>query len=191
MATQFASRHWTRKEYDRLIELGVIKPDERIELIGGQMIVAEPKGSPHSTAVGLTADALRAAFGPGWVIRVQDAIALDDESEPEPDVAVVRGQWRDYRAEHPSRPVLVVEVAETSLAFDRRYKGSLYARAALADYWIVNLQRRVLEVYREPVPAPAACFGWSYARVRTLRENATVSPLAGPDVTIAVADLLP
>jgi len=87
MATQLAYRHWTRKEYDRLIELGVIKPDERIELISGQMIVAEPKGSPHSTAVGLTAEALRAAFGPGWVIRVQDAVAI----------AVTRGAFMPER----------------------------------------------------------------------------------------------
>ena len=184
-------RHWTRKEYDRLVELGVLHEDEPIELIGGQMIVAEPKGSPHSTAVGLTAEALHAAFGQGWVVRVQDAIALDDESEPEPDVAVVPGQWRDYRAEHPSRPVLIVEVAETSLSFDRRYKGSVYARAGITDYWIVNLRRRVLEVYREPVAAPAARFGWKYASVQTLGENATVSPLAAPTAMIAVADLLP
>jgi Uma2 family endonuclease len=191
MTTQVAYRHWTRKEYDRLIELGILHEHERIELIGGQMIVAEPKGTPHSTAVGLTAEALRAAFGAGWVVRVQDAIALDEESEPEPDVAVVRGQWRDYRAEHPSRPALVVEVAESSLAFDRRHKGSVYARGGIADYWIVNLRRRVLEVYREPVPAPSARFGWSYARVRTLRESASIAPLAAPAAAITVADLLP
>ncbi len=111
MATYPLHRHWTRKEYDHLVELGILHEDEPIELIGGQMVVAEPKGTPHSTSVGLTAEALRAAFGRGWVVRVQDAIALDDESEPEPDVAVVPGQWRDYRAEHPSRPVLIVEVA--------------------------------------------------------------------------------
>jgi len=184
-------RHWTREEYDRLVELGLLHEDEPIELIGGQMIVAEPKGSPHQTAIGLTAEALRAAFGPGWVVREQSPIALDDESEPEPDVFVVPGQQRDYRAEHPSRPVLIVEVAESSLAFDRRYKGSVYARASLVDYWIVNLRRRALEVYRQPVPAPSARFGWKYASVRTLGENATVSPLAAPTATIAVADLLP
>jgi Uma2 family endonuclease len=191
MATHPVYRHWTRKEYDRLVELGILHEDEPIELIGGQMIVAEPKGSPHETAIGLTADALRAAFGSEWMIREHSPIALDDESEPEPDVSVVRGQWRDYRTEHPSRPALIVEVSESRLAFDRRYKGSLYARAGIADYWIVSLRRRVLEVYREPVPAPSARFGWGYASVRTLREHATVSPLAAPAATVAVADLLP
>ena len=77
------------------------------------------------------------------------------------------------------------------MAFDRRYKGSLYARAGIIDYWIVNLRRRVLEVYREPVVAPEARFGWKYSRVRILKPEATVSPLAKPDATIAVADLLP
>ena len=191
MAMPPVYRHWTRKEYDRLVELGILHEDERIELIGGQMIVAEPKGSPHATAVGLTAEALRGAFGRGWVVRVQDPVALDDESEPEPDVVVVPGRWRDYRVEHPAMPALVVEVAESSLGFDRRYKGSVYARAGIADYWIVNLERRVLEVYRRPVSTPSACFGWSYASVRTLRENATVRPLAAPAASVAVADLLP
>ena len=191
MATHPAYRHWTRKEYDRLVELGILHEDEPIELIGGQMIVAEPKGSPHATAIGLTAEALRVAFGPGWVVRVQDPVALDDESEPEPDVVVVPGRWRDYRAEHPSRPALIVEVAESSLRFDRRHKGSVYARAGVADYWIVKLQRGVLEVYREPVVAAAALYGWKYASVRTLKAHATISPLAAPDATVTVADLLP
>src|SRR5947207_9959942 len=92
------TRRWTRKEYDRLVEVGLLHEDEPIELIGGELIVAEPKGSPHATAVALAADALRAAFGRGWLVRQQDPIALDDDSEPEPDVAVVVGTARDYRA---------------------------------------------------------------------------------------------
>jgi Uma2 family endonuclease len=191
MATYPVQRRWTRREYDHLVELGVLHEDEPIELIGGQMVVAEPKGSPHETAVGLTADALRAAFGLGWVVREGSPVALDDESEPEPDVIVVPGRQRDYRAEHPSRPALIVEVAESSLTFDRRHKASLYARAGVADYWIVNLRRRVLEVYREPVAAPSARFAWKYRRVRILKARATVIPLAAPSATIAVADLLP
>jgi Uma2 family endonuclease len=185
------TRRWTRKEYDRLVDIGFLHEDEPIELIGGQMIVAEPKGSPHATAVGLTAEALRVAFGPGWAVRQQDPVALDDESEPEPDVIVVPGRLRDYRHAHPSSPALIVEVAESSLSFDRRYKGSVYARAGIADYWIVNLRRRVLEVYREPVADAASRFGWKYDRVRILKAAASVSPLAMPTVLVAVADLLP
>ena len=185
------TRHWTRKEYDRLVEIGLLHEDEPIELLGGQLIVAEPKGTPHTTAVGLTADALRVAFGPGWVVRVQDAVALDVESEPEPDVVVVPGGHRDYRAEHPSRISLLVEVADWSLAFDRRHKGGLYARAGVADYWIVNLVDETLEVYRRPAPDPSAEFGWRYLDAETFRAGIHVSPLARPDVTLAVVDLLP
>jgi Uma2 family endonuclease len=185
------NRHWTRKEYDELIKGGFFVEDEPIELLGGQLIVAEPKGSPHSAAVALAVEALRAAFGSGWLVRVQDPIALDAESEPEPDVAVVPGRARDYLAEHPACPALVVEVAESSLVFDRGHKGSLYARAGLADYWIVNLVDEVFEVYRGPALDRSAEFGWRYLDVQALRPGATVVPLARPDVTVAVADLLP
>ena len=185
------TRRWTRVEYERLIDAGLLGEDEPIELLGGQMIVAEPKGSRHSTGVCLTADALRAAFGADWVVRVQDPVALDDESEPEPDVVVVPGQPRHYVDAHPVNPVLVVEVAESSLAFDRRHKGSLYARAGISDYWIVNIVDDVLEVHREPVADAAAEFGWRYGNIQSLRTGAALSSLSRPDVTVAVADLLP
>src|SRR2546426_11956615 len=111
------TRSWTRKEYDRLVDLGILREDEPIELIGGQLIVAEPKSSPHTTAVELTAEALRAAFGLGWVERGRDPLALDDESEPGPDV-VAPGTHCDHRDAHPSQPALLVEVSEPTLAFD-------------------------------------------------------------------------
>jgi Uma2 family endonuclease len=123
-------------------------------------------------------------------VRQGAPVALDDESEPEPDVIVIPGQERDYRAEHPSRPALIVEVADSSLAFDRRHKGSVYARAGMADYWIVNLRRRVLEVYRQPGLSPSSRFGWKYSSVRTLKEQASVTPLAA-GAAVVVADLLP
>src|SRR5262245_11012219 len=120
---------YTRAEYDRLIELGVFQPSDKIELIGGALMVAEPKGAPHYTATRKTAKALEAAFGPGWEVRTEGPVGLDDESEPEPDVAVVPGSADDYASAHPSRPVQAVEVADSSLAIDRGHKGSLYARA--------------------------------------------------------------
>ena len=185
------TRQWTRAEYDRLIEIGVFPPGDPVELLGGELIVAEPQSSPHYTAIRLVEDALRRAFGADWQIRTQGPIALDDESEPEPDVAVAAGSVRDYSREHPARPVLVVEVSVSSLPLDRSHKGSLYARAGLADYWIVNLVSRVLEVYREPVADAAAAFGWRYGSTRTLGADAAVAPLAAPDTLVPVADLLP
>jgi len=185
------TRRFTRAEYERLIDLGVFQPGEDIELIGGELMVAEPQGAPHYTAIRKTAKALEAAFGPGWEVRTEGPIGLDDESEPEPDVAVVPGAPDDYARAHPSRPALTVEVAESSLALDRQRKGSLYARAGLPDYWVLNLVDRVLEVYREPAPDSAAPFGWRYGRSEVFEASARVTPLAAPGSSIPVSQLLP
>ena len=184
------TRRWTRIEYDRLIEAGFFRAGDPVELLGGQMVVAEPQGSRHFAALRATQEALRAAFGTGWEIRGRGPLALDEESEPEPDVAVARGTVRDYSGEHPSRPVLVVEVAESSLRLDREHKGNLYARARLDDYWIVNLVEGVLEIYREPVADPSAIYGWRYASRVVLGPDASATPLAVP-AAIAVRALLP
>jgi Uma2 family endonuclease len=187
---ELETRRWKRVEYDRLIECGFFKPGEPVELVGGQLIVAEPQGSRHYTAIRAAAEALRVAFGADWEVRTQAPVALDEESEPEPDVAVVPGSFHDYVSGHPSRPVLIVEVSESSLAFDRAHKGSLYARAGLADYWIVNLVDRVLEVYREPVRDTAAAFGWHYQSVGVHDSARAVSPLGARGTVIGVSSLL-
>lgn len=184
-------RHWTRLEYERLVNTGFFRPGEPIELIGGQLLVCEPVGEPHAVAVGIAADVLRAAFGPGWVVREEKPVALDDESEPEPDLAVVPGAHRDYLAGHPARPVLVVEVAESSLYFDRKQKAGLYARGGVTDYWIINLVDRTVEVYREPVPDSTAPFAWRYGSIEAFRPPASISPLEKPEALVNVADLLP
>jgi Uma2 family endonuclease len=137
------------------------------------------------------ARALAAAFGPGWVIRTQGKIGLDEESEPEPDVAVVPGTLDDYREAHPARPVLTLEIADSSLGSDRERKGSLYARAGPPDYWVLNLPDRVLEVYREPVAATARPSAGGTARRGVAPASGRVAPLAGAGATVAVADLLP
>jgi Uma2 family endonuclease len=187
------TRRWSRAEYDRMIDIGVLDEDERIELLGGELVVREPQGSPHHTAIGLTEDGLRAAFGPGWLVRPQGPVALDDESEPEPDVSVVPGGRRDYSRGHPARPVLVVEVtaSRSRLTFDRVHKGSLYARAGVTDYWVVNLVDNVLEIYRTPIADDSAAFGWRYAFRDILHADASATPLAARHARIVVRDLLP
>ena len=185
------TRKWTRLEYDRLVEAEILGPEDRIELLGGHMIVKEPQYSPHATAIQLVQRTLDRAFGPGWSVRPQLPIALAEDSEPEPDVCVVRGDPRDYRDAHPERPVLIVEVSLSRLGFDREHKGSLYARAGITDYWIVNLADRRVEIYREPMADGAASFGWRYGRSITLGPDERISPLAAPAAEIAVADLLP
>ena len=183
-------RRWKREEYDRLVDLGVFA-DEPLELIGGQLIVAEPLGEYHSSAVNATEYAVRAVLPPGWIVRCQLPVSLDDESSPQPDVAVVPGRPADYRYAHPIRPALAIEVSDSSLAFDRQQKGSVFARARLQDYWIVNLVDRVVEVYRDPVEDASAAFGWRYRSVVVLTPGDAAVPLAFPDIRIAVSDLLP
>jgi len=183
------TRRFTRAEYDRLIDQGFFEEDERIELLDGLLVVKEPQGSEHSAAVSGVGAALQRAFGPRYHVRVGAPVALDDTSEPEPDLAVVCGRPFDYRDALPSRPVLVVEVARTSLEKDRQRKGPLYARQGVADYWIVNLAAHVLEVYREPIRSAAR--RWKYRNVRLLKPGAVVSPLAARHARIRVADLIP
>lgn len=183
-------RRWKRVEYERLVDIGVFDGDP-VELIGGQLIVAEPQGTYHATALGAVDDAIRAVLPPGWIVRAQMPTALDDESAPEPDLAVVAGARADYRESHPARFALVVEIAESSLDFDRNDKGSLYARAGVQDYWIVNLVDRVVEVYRDPGPDPSARYGWRYRSIDRLTPPSVVGPLALPSARIAVAALLP
>jgi len=117
--------------------------------------------------------------------------AAQGEALEDPPPKAVPGRLRDYLTAHPSRPVLVVEVADTSLALDRLRKGGLYARAGIADYWVANLIDEVLEVYRAPVRAPSGRGDWKYDSVRPLRRNAIVTPLAAPRARIRVAALLP
>jgi Uma2 family endonuclease len=163
------TKHWTRVEYERLIDLGAFRPGERLELVGGALVVREPQGGPHATAVGLAEDVLRQVFGASWTVRAQSPIALDEDSEPEPDIAVVPGSRRDYSRGHPSHPVLIVEVAESSLAFDRSEKASLY---------------------RDPVADPDWPYGWRYGSALTLRAGDLVAPRAAPATPVAATDLL-
>jgi Uma2 family endonuclease len=185
------SRRWSRVEYARMLDCGLLGKGEPVELVAGHLVVKEPQYTPHATASRLVVRALEGVFTAGWDVRAGLPIALDPDSEPEPDVSVVAGEPRDYLEDHPARPVLVAEVADSSLAFDRRYKGSLYARAGLPDYWIVNLVDGRLEVYREPAPDRTAEHGWSYRTVIILGRLDLVAPLAAPGSPIRVADVLP
>lgn len=179
---------FTRADYERLVDKGAFGPDDRVELLDGLLVVREPQGSRHATAVLKLRHALERAFGRGHHVRDHAPLALDDASEPEPDLAVVRGRIGDYRDVHPSRPVLVVEVADTSLARDRLKKSVIYARAGVPEYWILNLVDDLLEVSRDPALMDGR---WSYRRRQLLKRRATVSPRGAPRVRIRVGDLLP
>ncbi|HAS50624.1 MAG TPA: hypothetical protein DCS21_02290 [Gammaproteobacteria bacterium] len=175
---------WTRQQYENMALLDFFQPEARVELLDGVIIDMSPQRSFHATAVCLVEDALRGVFQSGYVVRNQMPLALDAQSEPEPDVAVVRGRTRDYTQAHPTTAVLVVEVADTTLRLDRKTKQAVYARNGIAEYWIINLKTPALEVYRNPQ-------GDQYRSQMTLRPGETIAPLAQPDSVIAVIDLLP
>ncbi len=167
-----------------MVSSGLFHPEDKLELINGEIYDVSPQSSRHATAIRLAEEALRQAYGSGFDVRVQLPAALDAGSEPEPDVAVVEGGPRDYLDAHPTTAMLTVEVSDTSLAFDRTAKQTTYARNGIPEYWIVNLIDGVVEVYRQPE-------GDGYAEVSKLSSAARISPLTRPDCSIAVRDLLP
>jgi Uma2 family endonuclease len=181
---------WTRALYQRLGEVGILHEDDHVELIEGELIQMAAKKRPHVLAVAVASDTLRDVFRPSFHVQLQDPLGLGDRSEPEPDIAVIAGRARDYQ-DHPTTAALVVEVADSTLRYDRNRKGSLYARFGIQEFWIINLQERVLEVYREPADDRTARYGARYARQAIVGADGTVSPLAAPDQTVKVADLLP
>lgn len=167
-----------------MVAAGVFAPDARLELLEGEIINMTPQKSRHATAVRLVEDALRATFGTGFDVRPQLPLSLGDFSEPEPDVAVVKGSPRDYRDAHPASAVLVVEVSETTLDYDRKRKLPVYARAGISEYWILDVESETLEIYREPT-------GDGYGSRRVLQVGDSVSLPGGVAGAIAVSELMP
>jgi Uma2 family endonuclease len=169
-----------RSEYDRLIELGLFG-DERIELIRGVLVKKAPRRAPHASTVQKLTEILIKKPKDWFVVRVQLPLVLSEDTEPEPDVAVVaRG---DYDAEHPSTALLIIEVSDATLKTDRA-KAAVYASAGIAEYWIINLVARTVEVYTAPD-------GERYAEVRTLRAGDTLRSAGLPDLAVAVSEILP
>lgn len=180
---------WTSADYYRLAERGFFL-GRRVQLIEGEILETPAQKNFHAAAVDLTVDALKAAFGAGYWVRSQASLDLSPLSVPDPDVAVVPGSPRNPPASNPTTALLVVEASDTTLSFDRGRKASLYARAGIADYWIVNLVDRQLEVYRNPVADNSQPFGSRYADEVILQPTDHATPLAAPQARVPVADLL-
>ena len=189
------TRRWTRAEFHRLAELGFFS-GQRAELVEGAIVVQSPQNPEHVFAVDRAHRVLSSTFGQGFWVRARFPLAVGQASEPEPDVSVVPGDATHYRHAHPRHAVLVLEVSDSTLSsdstpsYERRYKASLYARAGVQDYWILNLVDARLEVYRDPVADPSQSSGFRYTVHQDLSPAATITPLALPGVAIPVADLL-
>lgn len=175
---------YTVEEYFRLVEDGVLGPDDRVELLEGVIVPMSPSGPAHAHAVAILGRLLTLGIGERAIVRSQSTFVAGRMSAPEPDIAVVPedAYWRH----HPDGAVLVVEVSDSSLATDRLTKAALYARNGIPEYWIVNLRHGRVEVYRQPDAVAGL-----YRDIRVAANDETL-PLVGlPDVAIAVADLLP
>ena len=185
-ASDASIRHYrlSRVEYDRAVEAGAFEPNANVELIDGNLHAMTREGTAHTTGIHLVADRLREVFASGFYVRIQNPLAVDEYSEPEPDVAMVTGTVRDYRDAHPTSAVLVVEVSHESLQHDRTIKQRLYGRCGIPEYWILALPESRLEVYRDPA-------GDGYRSVTHHGAGNEVAPLARPDARIVIDDLLP
>lgn len=177
---------WTREEYFRLGELGFFY-GKHVERIRGEIIEMSPPGWPHTLAKTKTADVLRQVFaGIGWV-NEQSPFPTPD-SDPQPDVAVYTGK-AEYYTDHPTDPLLIVEVSDTTLFHDTTTKAELYAEAGVQDYWVLDLENRRLLVYRTPRAITAG--GHTYQSHKEYALDDVLAPLAAPTASVKVADLLP
>jgi Uma2 family endonuclease len=178
-------RHqWMRVEYDRLVETGAFAPDYRLELLDGEIVEMPPQGPVRVTAVHLIADCLRPVLPAGCILRIQAPLALDDLSEPEPDICVVKGRVRDFADRHPTDALLIIEVSDTSLDYDRTAKASAYARNGIPEYWIIDLKRRAILVFADPSAE-------GYGQVRHVTGNGRVSSASVPGIDLDARELLP
>jgi len=181
-------RRWTSDEYQQMADAGFFR-DQRVELLRGEVIEMAPQRDTHVIAVALAAEAIEKAFGKGYWVRMQAPVRLDNLDVPEPDLAVVVGTKRDYLGSgNRVTPLLVVEVSDTTLAFDRGVKLQRYARRKIQEYWILDLVHNKLEVYRLPRTTKGK---HGFAKTQVLTSGQSIAPIAAPKSAVAVADLLP
>jgi Uma2 family endonuclease len=165
--------------------------ERRVMLIAGEVIDMPNANPPHDAGMSLTQRVLFRIFDESYLIRNQQTFPIGDHSDPEPDFAVVHGTPDDFGTEFPTTAILVVEVSNTSFAIDRKRKADLYAEARIPEYWIVDLKRRQLLVFRDPISDAASPTGMRYASLTTHDESATVTALAKPDKPFVVKEMLP
>jgi Uma2 family endonuclease len=179
-------RPFTVVEYYKMVETGILRPDERVELIEGRIVKMSPKGIRHAATNDRASDCFRKHLADRVIVRNQNPIHLNDASEPEPDIVLAVSQEKGYFDHHPTPPevLLVLEIADTSLNTDRHTKSQLYATAGISQYCLINLQSREIEDYREPSPE-------GYRIKQTYEAGQEFNLVAFPDVVIGVNELMP
>lgn len=180
-------KRWTVAEFDQLVAHDLAVP-RRHQLIRGEIVDMGEQSFRHHSTVALVVHALAAAFGPGFFVRNAGPVPMGD-SKPEPDASIVRGTPRDHMTDGPLAVLLAVEVAHTSLSYDLTTKAELYAAAGISEYWVLDLEGRVLHVFRDPQPREVLNVT-TYQLHTEHRPGESVTPPSAPNA-VAVADLLP
>jgi Uma2 family endonuclease len=180
-------RTWTTEEYYAMGAAGLFGPEERTELLDGIIYIMSPIVPPHAVCVSEIAVLLQKKFGARYFVNSQNPIHLNDRSEPQPDVFVAVGNSRKYRLQHPTADevVIIVEVSDTSVSFDRRINALAYASANIPEFWLFNLSNATLEIHRDPTENS----GYQSRQILTGADH--ISPLSRPDLSFAVSDMLP
>ncbi len=181
---------WTCDAFHDLCSTGVFS-GRRAILIDGVIITMALPNPPHNTSLGITHELLQRVFAIGFHVRGQMAFDVGTTNDPGPDLVVATGSFRDYSTRQVTSAVLVVEVSDTTLFMDTTTKAELYATAGVQDYWVIDVENRVLLVFRDPVPLPTGLGATAYRTHFTLGPTDHISPLAAPSNSIAVADMLP
>lgn len=189
MVTQTAApvrkRLFTTREYHQMVAAGILTKDDRVELIKGEIVAMSPIGPHHSGIVNRLVRILVPQQENRMLASIQNAVQLDQFSQPEPDLAFLKPRADDYVDSHPTPDdvYLLIEVADSSLAFDRDVKADLYAEAGIPEYWLIDLVNNAFLVYRQPSPE-------GYRRRQKIVAGETVSPQAFPDIRLNVSDIL-
>lgn len=184
-------KRFTVQDYHRLVELGFLEEDDHIELIRGELIQMAAKGTAHETCITRLLRVLPRLVGDRATIRCQSPITLSFDGEPEPDFSIVQNREDDYAMAHPTpaETLWVIEVADSSLDYDREVKVPLYAEAQISDYWLFNLPSRYLEMYSEPSQITSGQFGYLNRRIVPAEGTIALPPF--PEQTISLDRIFP
>lgn len=184
------TRRFTPDEYYRMAEAGIFQPGERVELIEGEIVPLSPQNPPHARRTSKITMLFVRAYGDTHAVRVGLPLSLPPASEPEPDFALVSFAAEEQARRHPESADLVLELSDSSLRYDRTEKASVYAKAGLPEYWVLNLVQGNLEVNLDPGPDPEAPFGFAYRSRRIYQPDERVTPSRLPGTSFLVGDLL-
>ena len=185
MQIETTRKRFTVDDYYRMAEAGILQPTDRVELVEGEVVEMSPIGDRHAMAVNRATMVFARGLGDKVVVSVQNAVRIDRYNEPQPDVVLIRPREDFYGVRHP-RPddvVLLIEVADTTVRYDRNVKVPIYARSGIPEIWIVDLNKEVIHIYRGPSHGV-------YSQLETKRRGESVSPEAFPSFTIAIDELI-